>query len=81
VNRGEAALFIFIAFIVAICGCHFQQSFCKTSRFQVLTASSTKVKAFWDNSLMMEAVCTSETWANFYETTLCTSQKAIVFNF
>jgi hypothetical protein len=43
-------------------------------RFQVFTAASMKMIAFWDVAsfnfaLMMEAVNTSETSVNFYKTT------------
>jgi hypothetical protein len=40
-------------------------------RFQVLTAASKKMAVFWvvEIALMMEAVSTSETSVNFYQTT------------
>jgi hypothetical protein len=38
-------------------------------RFQVITAASVKMTAFWDISLIMEAVRTSETSVYFNETT------------
>jgi hypothetical protein len=40
-------------------------------RFEVFAAVSTKMAVFWVALLMMEAVRTSETLVNFYQTTWC----------
>jgi hypothetical protein len=38
-----------------------------------------KITIFYDDALMMEAVITSETSVNFYQTNVATSQKTVTF--
>jgi hypothetical protein len=53
-------------------------------KFQAFAAARLKITAFWNLALwlitlMMEAVCTSETSVYFYETNCAISKKAVIF--